>query len=63
MLSVEQASERVADLVSRARRAGADASDVFYSGEAATQVSMRLGALEDVERSEIEDISVRVFVG
>ena len=63
MLSVEQASERVADLVSRARRAGADASDVFYSGEAATQVSMRLGALEDVERSESEDISVRVFVG
>lgn len=63
MLSVEQARERVADLVSRARRAGADASDVFYSGEAATQVSMRLGALEDVERSESEDISVRVFVG
>lgn len=63
MLSVEQAKERVADLVSRARRAGADASDVFYSGDAATQVSMRLGALEDVERSESEDISVRVFVG
>jgi PmbA protein len=63
MLSSEQAKERVADLVSRARRAGADASDVFYSGEAATQVSMRLGALEDVERSESEDISVRVFVG
>lgn len=63
MLNVEQASERVADLVSRARRAGADASDVFYAGEAATQVSIRLGALEDVERSESEDISVRVFVG
>ena len=63
MLSVEQASERVANLVSRARRAGADASDVFYAGEAATQVSMRLGALEDVERSESEEISVRVFVG
>lgn len=63
MLSVEEASERVADLVSRARRAGADASDVFYAGEAATQVSMRFGALEDVERSESDDISVRVFVG
>jgi PmbA protein len=63
MLTTEQARERVVDLVSRARRAGADASDVFYSGEAATQVSMRLGALEDVERSESEDISVRVFVG
>ena len=63
MLTVEQASDRAVDLVTRARRAGADASDVFYSGEAATQVSMRLGALEDVERSESEDISVRVFVG
>jgi PmbA protein len=63
MLSVEQARDRAVDLVSRARRAGADASDVFYAGEAATQVSMRLGALEDVERSESEDISLRVFVG
>jgi PmbA protein len=63
MLTTEQASERVVDLVSRARRAGADASDVFYAGEAATQVSMRLGVLEDVERSESDDISVRVFVG
>ncbi len=63
MLTVEQASDRAVDLVTRARRAGADASDVFYTGEAATQVSMRLGALEDVERSESEDISVRVFVG
>ena len=63
MLTVEQASDRAVDLVTRARRAGADASDVFYAGEAATQVSMRLGALEDVERSESEDISVRVFVG
>ena len=63
MLSTEQARDRAVDLVSRARRAGADASDVFYAGEAATQVSMRLGALEDVERSESEDISLRVFVG
>jgi PmbA protein len=63
MLTVEQARDRAVDLVTRARRAGADASDVFYAGEAATQVSMRLGALEDVERSESEDISVRVFVG
>jgi PmbA protein len=63
MLTVEQASDRAVDLVTRARRAGADASDVFYAGEAATQVSMRLGLLEDVERSESDDISVRVFVG
>ena len=63
MLNTEQASDRVVDLVSRARRAGADASDVFYGGESATQVSVRLGALEDVERSESEEISVRLFVG
>ena len=63
MLSVEQAKDRAVDLITRARRAGADASDVVYSGDASAQVAVRLGALEDVERSENEDIGVRVFVG
>lgn len=63
MLTIEQAKDRAADLVSRAIRAGADACDVVYSGSASTQVQMRLGALEDVDRSEGEDIGLRVFVG
>ncbi|MCJ8158805.1 TldD/PmbA family protein [Sphingomonas sp. LaA6.9] len=63
MLSVSQAENQVADLVARARKAGADAADALYIGGASTQVQMRLGALEDVERSEGEEIGLRVFVG
>jgi PmbA protein len=63
MLNSEQAKDRAVDLVSRARRAGADASDVLYVGDASTQVQMRLGALEDVQRSEGEEIGLRAFVG
>lgn len=63
MLTIEQAKDRAADLVTRAMKAGADACDVVYGGNASTQVQMRLGALEDVERSEGEEIGLRVFVG
>lgn len=63
MLTSEQAKDRAADLVARAMKSGADACDVVYSADAATQVQMRLGVLEDVERSEGEEISLRVFVG
>lgn len=63
MLSVEQARSRVADTVAAARKAGADAADAIYVGDASTQVQIRLGALEDVQRSEGEEIGLRVFVG
>lgn len=63
MLSISQAEARVAALVEKAVAAGADAADAIYSGGASTQVQVRLGALEDVERSEGEDIGLRVFVG
>jgi len=63
MLSVSQAESRTADLVALARKAGADAADALYVGGASTQVQIRLGALEDVERSEGEEIGLRAFVG
>jgi len=63
MLSVPEAESRVADLVAAARKAGADAADAIYVGDASTQVQVRLGALEDVERSEGEEIGLRLFVG
>ena len=63
MLSVEQAQSQVADLIAAAKRAGADAGDAMYVCNAATQVQIRLGQLEDVERSEGEDIGLRVFIG
>lgn len=63
MLTIEQARDRAADLVTRAMKAGADACDAVYSGNASTHVQMRLGALEDVDRSEGEEISLRAFAG
>jgi PmbA protein len=55
--------ERAASLIERARRAGADAADAVYVRDASESVTVRLGRLEDVERSENEHIGLRVFVG
>ncbi len=63
MLTSEQAQERAADIVARANTAGADAADAVFAADAATEVSVRLGALEDVGRSESEELGLRVFVG
>lgn len=63
MLSLSEAETRSADLVAAARKAGADAADAIYVCNASTQISVRLGALEDVERSEGEEIGLRLFVG
>lgn len=63
MLTPDQAQERVHDIVRRATAAGADAADAVFSASASTEVSVRLGKLEDVGRSEGEDLGLRVFVG
>ncbi|MBD3761492.1 TldD/PmbA family protein [Rhizorhabdus sp.] len=63
MLSLSEAESRTADLVAAARKAGADAADALYVCNNSTQISIRLGALEDVERSEGEEIGLRLFVG
>lgn len=63
MLTVSEALDRAQMLCDAATKAGADAADALYYCNAATSVTMRLGALEDVERSEGQDISLRAFVG
>lgn len=63
MLTPNQALERAVNLVDQAKRAGADAADAVYHCDASTEVQVRLGALEDVVRSEGEEIGLRVFVG
>jgi PmbA protein len=63
MLSVSEAEARVAAMIERARRAGADAADALYYADASSGVQVRLGALEDVSRSEGEEIGLRFFLG
>ena len=63
MLNSQEALDRAHNLVSQAIKAGADAADAVYVCDASTEVQVRLGQLEDVARSEGEDIGVRVFVG
>jgi PmbA protein len=63
MLSTQEAQDRAQTLIEQAVKAGADAADAIYVCDAATQVQIRLGALEDVERSEGQEIGLRVFIG
>jgi len=63
MLTPEQAQDRAADIVARAAAAGADAADAVYAADMSLDISVRLGVLEDVGRSESADLGLRVFVG
>ena len=63
MLTVAAALDRLTHALSAAKTAGADAADAIYVGDASTSVSVRLGALEDIGRSEGEEVGLRVFVG
>ena len=63
MLSPENALDRAQTLVNQAIKAGADAADAVYNCDASTEVQVRLGLLEDVARSEGEEIGLRVFLG
>lgn len=63
MLTTSEASARAHALVERARAAGADAADAIYVADASTAVQVRLGRLEDVGRSEGEEIGLRFFIG
>ncbi len=63
MLSVTQARDKAEKLVKQARAAGAEAADAIYIGERSSGVQVRKAALEDVHRSEGEEIGLRVFLG
>ena len=53
----------LADLIARARAAGADAADAVLVGGASLGVQWRCGRIEHLERSESRDLGLRVFVG
>lgn len=63
MLTPQAAQDRAAALIAFARAAGSDDADAVYSGSSSESVAVRLGKLEDVERSESEHLDLRVFVG
>jgi PmbA protein len=53
----------LADLIARARAAGADVADAVLISGTAIGVQRRLGNTEHVERSEGRDLGLRVFLG
>ncbi len=63
MLSPENARRTAERLVERGIAAGATAADALYAGSRSSGVQVRLGELEDVSRSESEEIGLRLFVG
>ncbi len=63
MQSPEDARRIAESLVERGIAAGATAADALYIGERSSGVQVRLGELEDVSRSEGEQIGLRLFDG
>ncbi|WP_128891650.1 TldD/PmbA family protein [Erythrobacter sp. HKB08] len=63
MITKQTALDSAQRLVALARAAGADAADSVATASASESVTVRLGDLEDVERSEDESVGLRVFVG
>ncbi len=53
----------MADLIARARAAGADAADALLVASTSLSVQRRLGQTEQLERAEGRDLGLRVFVG
>jgi PmbA protein len=56
-------TQLLADLIARARAAGADAADAVLIRSTAISAQCRLGEPEHVERSEGQDLGLRVFIG
>jgi PmbA protein len=63
MQSPEDARRIAESLVERGIAAGATAADALYIGERSSGVEVRLGQLDDVSRSESEQIGLRLFDG
>ena len=63
MIDTKEALAQCQELVALACQRGADAADAAMRGESSESVSVRLGQLEDVSRSESEGIGLRVFIG
>lgn len=56
-------AELLDGLIGKALKSGADAADALRVGGVSLSVSQRLGKREDLERSETDDLGLRVFIG
>ena len=56
-------AELLDGLIGKALKSGADTADALRVGGVALSVSQRLGKREDLERSETDDLGLRVFIG
>ena len=63
MIDETTALERCQELVALAKVRGADAADAAFGAAASEDITVRLGKLEGVSRSESESIGLRAFVG
>ncbi len=63
MQSPDHARRIAQSLVERGIAAGATAADAIYVGEGSSSVEVRLGEIEGVNRSEGEEIGLRLFAG
>lgn len=63
MLTPNQALDHATDAVVRATRSGADAADAVCASSGSTEVSVRFGKVESIDRSESGELGLRVFVG
>ncbi|MBF0248282.1 MAG: TldD/PmbA family protein [Alphaproteobacteria bacterium] len=61
--SIEAKLDLLQDLIRRAQKRGADAADAVFVEGTSQSLSWRLGAVEQLERSEGQDLGLRVFVG
>jgi PmbA protein len=62
-LAPDKAFDVLDDLLSRARKAGADAADAVFVDRRAVSSAYRLGRLESLERSESRILGLRVLIG
>lgn len=63
MQQTQDRTDLLQDLIARAKKAGADAADALMVESTSFGASFRLGNLEDIERSETQDLGLRVMVG
>lgn len=62
-MNTNDLTDIASQLLDRAKAHGAEAADAVIAQSSSEDISVRMGALEDIERSESTDLGLRVFIG